>query len=50
MLDTSGCPSMLYLYMEMLTKMPDKYGVIHMAGGDSSYHGALSYVFERELC
>jgi hypothetical protein len=47
-LDTTGCPRIQYL--EMLTKMPDKYAVIYMAGEDDSFHGALAYVFERELC
>jgi hypothetical protein len=34
----------------MLTKIPEKYAVVYMAGADDSFHGALSYVFERELC
>jgi DNA-binding CsgD family transcriptional regulator len=34
----------------MLTKIPEKYAVVCMAGADDSFHGALVYVFEKELC
>jgi DNA-binding NarL/FixJ family response regulator len=34
----------------MLTKIPEEYAVVFMAGADDSFHGALAYVFERELC
>ena len=42
------CPSIVY--MEVSTKLPNKHNAVYIAGADNSFHGALSYVFERELC
>jgi DNA-binding NarL/FixJ family response regulator len=47
-LDMTECPSIVY--MGMSTKMPKKHTAVYIAGEDNSFHGALSYVFEKELC
>ena len=34
----------------MTSEVPDRNSVIYIVGSANSYHGALSYVFEREIC
>ena len=35
---------------QMTPELSDRYNTVYLVGADNSFNGALSYVFEREVC